>query len=234
MRNVTASSTRAELVDEVGHVTAVAAVQPAEDEPAGERGDEPAAAERVGDAVGERGARDRDHLEPHRLVEPAARRRSDGQRSEHARRDAADDAPADLLDDEAHDSPALWLPSSASPIARAMNSSGTHSPSLRPLSTLSPCRIREGRRASVTTAWPSAASVGASTIASTSASANESEDSSARRRACRRRSSAAARSRAAARARPARGAARARRCGRRRRRARASARPRRPPGSATC
>ena len=34
--------------------------------------------------------------------------------------------------------------------------------------------MRDGRRGSVTTAWPSAASVGASTIASTSASASES------------------------------------------------------------
>ena len=52
-----------------------------------------------------------------------------------------------------------------------MKNSGTQSPSLSPLSTFSPWRIREGTRSSETTAWPSAASVHASTIASTSASA---------------------------------------------------------------
>jgi hypothetical protein len=40
----------------------------------------------------------------------------------------------------------------------------------RPLSTLRPCRIRDGIRSSVTTAWPSAASVQASMIERTSAS----------------------------------------------------------------
>jgi hypothetical protein len=53
----------------------------------------------------------------------------------------------------------------------AMKNSGTHSPSLSPLSTLSPWRMREGTRSSETTAWPSAASVQASAMASTSASA---------------------------------------------------------------
>ena len=52
-----------------------------------------------------------------------------------------------------------------------MKNSGTQSPSLSPLSTFSPWRIREGTRSSETTAWPSAASVHASTIASTTASA---------------------------------------------------------------
>ena len=51
-----------------------------------------------------------------------------------------------------------------------MKNRGTQSPSLSPLSTFSPWRIRDGMRSSVTTAWPSAASVHASTIASTSAS----------------------------------------------------------------
>ena len=51
-----------------------------------------------------------------------------------------------------------------------MKKSGTQIPSLRPLSTLRPCRIRDGIRSSVTTAWPSAASVQASMIDSTSAS----------------------------------------------------------------
>ena len=45
-----------------------------------------------------------------------------------------------------------------------MKNSGTQMPSFRPLSTLRPCRIRDGIRSSVTTAWPSAASVQASMI----------------------------------------------------------------------
>ena len=43
-------------------------------------------------------------------------------------------------------------------------------PSLSPLSTFSPWRIRPGTRGSVTTAWPNAASVGANTIARITAS----------------------------------------------------------------
>ena len=59
---------------------------------------------------------------------------------------------------------------STSAIATAANSSGTQMPSLSPLSTLSPWRIRCGTRGSVTTACPSAASVGASTTARITAS----------------------------------------------------------------
>ena len=59
---------------------------------------------------------------------------------------------------------------STSATATAANSSGTQMPSLRPLSTLSPWRIRCGTRGSVTTACPSAASVGASTTARITAS----------------------------------------------------------------
>ena len=56
-------------------------------------------------------------------------------------------------------------------------------PSLRPLSTLRPCRIAlRDAAASVTTAWPSAASVGASRTARTSASCSESEPKQATRR----------------------------------------------------
>ena len=65
---------------------------------------------------------------------------------------------------------AVTVPSSHSARASAMKKSGTQIPSLRPLSTLRPCRIRDGIRSSVTTAWPSAASVQASMIDSTSAS----------------------------------------------------------------
>jgi hypothetical protein len=64
----------------------------------------------------------------------------------------------------------LEISDSTSAIATAANSSGTQMPSLRPLSTLSPCRIRCGTRGSVTTACPSAASVGASTTARITAS----------------------------------------------------------------
>ena len=59
---------------------------------------------------------------------------------------------------------------STSAIATAANSSGTQMPSLSPLSTLSPWRMRCGTRGSVTTACPSAASVGASTTARITAS----------------------------------------------------------------
>ena len=59
---------------------------------------------------------------------------------------------------------------STSAIATAANSSGTQMPSLRPLSTLRAWRMRCGTRGSVTTAWPSAASVGASTTARITAS----------------------------------------------------------------
>ena len=55
-----------------------------------------------------------------------------------------------------------------------MKKSGTQMPSLRPLSTFSPWRTRERQRGSVTTAWPSAASVGARMIASRRASGHES------------------------------------------------------------
>ena len=59
---------------------------------------------------------------------------------------------------------------STSATATAAKSSGTQMPSLRPLSTLRPWRIRAGTRGSVTTACPSAASVGASTTPRISAS----------------------------------------------------------------
>ena len=55
--------------------------------------------------------------------------------------------------------------------ATAANTNGTQIPSLSPLSTLSPWRIRAGMRGSVTTACPSAASVGAKTTARMTASA---------------------------------------------------------------
>ena len=53
--------------------------------------------------------------------------------------------------------PALRPPEisdSTSATATAANSSGTQIPSLSPLSTLSPWRIRSGTRSSLTTAWP--------------------------------------------------------------------------------
>ena len=60
----------------------------------------------------------------------------------------------------------LWV----SAIVIAISSNGTQIPSLSPLSTLSPWRTRTGTRGSVTTASPSAASVGARTMASRIAS----------------------------------------------------------------
>ena len=56
-----------------------------------------------------------------------------------------------------------------------MKNSGTQIPSFRPLSTLRPWRTRSGSRGSVTTACPSAASVGARMTASRSASGHDSE-----------------------------------------------------------
>ena len=92
-----------------------------------------------------------------------------------ARATPAEEAVADRLEDEPQRLPDAEPPASASPSAIAMNSSGTQIPSFSPLSTLSPCRIRDGSRGSVTTAWPSAASVGASTMARTSASLQASD-----------------------------------------------------------
>ena len=62
------------------------------------------------------------------------------------------------------------IPDSTSATATAANSSGTQIPSLRPLSTFSPWRILPGMRGWVTTACPSAASVGARTTARITAS----------------------------------------------------------------
>ena len=61
-------------------------------------------------------------------------------------------------------------PPSADANANAMSNSGTQSPSFSPLSTFSPCRIRDGTRSSDTTVWPSAASVGATAMARRAAS----------------------------------------------------------------
>ena len=68
---------------------------------------------------------------------------------------------------------------STSATATAANSSGTQMPSLSPLSTFSPWRIRAGMRGSVTTACPSAASVGARTTARITASSTVSAPRSA-------------------------------------------------------
>ena len=59
-----------------------------------------------------------------------------------------------------------------------MNSSGTQIPSFSPDSTFSPCRMREGRRGSMTTACPSAASVGARITARIRSSARLNEPNS--------------------------------------------------------
>src|SRR5690348_2362896 len=62
----------------------------------------------------------------------------------------------------------------------AMPKSGTQRPSLSPLSTLRPWRTSDGRLGRVTTDWPSAASVGASTIARISASGHSSDPNTTR------------------------------------------------------
>ena len=66
-------------------------------------------------------------------------------------------------------------PALACAIASTMKNRGTQIPSFSPLSTFSPWRTREGRRGSVTTACPSAASVGARITARRSASGHESD-----------------------------------------------------------
>ena len=68
--------------------------------------------------------------------------------------------------------------SSSSANATAANNNGTQTPSFKPLSTLSPWRTRDGSRLSDTTVWPSAASVGARSTASTIASKNSSSGKS--------------------------------------------------------
>src|SRR4051794_2854699 len=78
--------------------------------------------------------------------------------------------------------PALRPPEisdSTSAAATAAKSSGTQIPSLSPLSTLRPWRMRAGSRGSVTTACPSAASVGASTTARITASSTVSSPKTA-------------------------------------------------------
>ena len=102
-------------------------------------------------------------------------------------------------------------------MASAMNSSGTQMPSLRPLSTLSPWRIRDGRRGSVTTAWPSAASVGRAPPRGPAPPGPQLAEERRGERRPRARSSAAGRCRAGARARRTRAAASAGRCATRRR-----------------
>jgi len=75
--------------------------------------------------------------------------------------------------------PSLSSPDCASAAASATKSRGTQIPSLRPLSTFSPWRMRDGRLGSVTTACPSAASVGARRMPTTRASTSVSEGKSA-------------------------------------------------------
>ena len=113
----------------------------------------------------------RDHLTPgtvdHVLAAGVDDHRSDQKRGG----DAADDAEADLIQEQASAPvrpPEILEVTSAA--ATAAKSSGTQIPSLRPLSTSRAWRIRPGTRGSVTTAWPRAASVGARMIAMIAAS----------------------------------------------------------------
>ena len=121
----------------------------------------------LADPVGERGAGRRDDLPPRR---PRSGPRRPAWRDDRGDTDAGDDpaqhAVADLLEQQrARRCGRRRSSDLTSASATAANSSGTQIPSLSPLSTLSPWRIRCGTRGSVTTACPSAASVGASTIA---------------------------------------------------------------------
>ena len=112
--------------------------------PGDEGGDEAAAAERRGEPVGERavatGTTAARRLRSGRGV--AATR--DDQRAGDAGDRAEEHAVADRLDHEHERAVRLAVPASASAIASAMNSSGTQMPSLSPISTFRPCRMREG------------------------------------------------------------------------------------------
>ena len=121
----------------------------------------------VGDPVGERRAGGRDHLPPGVRDQVAA--------AGVARRSPPSAAPADDAAERRRSRSPRAAACAALRPSRDLrfdvggrdgaNSSGTQIPSLSPLSTLSPWRIRPGTRGSVTTAWPSAASVGARTTA---------------------------------------------------------------------
>ena len=111
---VTALSTWPPVSTRYGRLGAVRPVTDAEDEPADERGDEPAPAERSRDPVRERGCRKRDHLQPVLGHEPPPLDEAEDDRAERAGGDAADDPPADLLDHEPHGVRAVIAWSSAS------------------------------------------------------------------------------------------------------------------------
>ena len=127
------------LFEEERHLAPDLAAEPAEDGAADEGGDEPAAAHPHGQAVGERGPRDRDDLKPDRVDEAARDAHPDHDAAASPANDAADASVADLLEHEvARAAPFPIAPSSASATAIAIRRSGTQMPSLSPLSTLRP------------------------------------------------------------------------------------------------
>ena len=152
----------------------IAPVGGAEHRAGHERRDEAGAVQRDRDPVGERGAGDRDHRPP--LGRDQATRAGVGQeqRDQQTRDDAARARRSRVPRPAA--SPRCGRrrsPTRRRPPRPRRTTAGRRSPSLSPLSTLSPWRIRSGTRSSLTTACPSAASVGARTTPRITASQNE-------------------------------------------------------------
>jgi hypothetical protein len=90
---------RSRLLQEVHDLVRAPAQQPAEHHPAGERRDEPGAAERRRDAVGERRSCDRADLEPRRIDGAQALRREHGGSRGRPRDRPGQEPVADLLQD---------------------------------------------------------------------------------------------------------------------------------------
>ena len=90
----------ARLLEEVAHLAPDLAAQPAEDGPADERGDEPAAVHPDRQPVGERGPGDRDDLNPDRIDEAARDTHPDHGCGREPRDHAADASIPDLLEHE--------------------------------------------------------------------------------------------------------------------------------------
>ena len=88
------------LLEEERHIAPDLATQPSEDGAADEGGDEPAAAHPHGESVRERGACDRDHLQPDRIDESARDSHPDHDRGRDPREHASNDSVADLLEHE--------------------------------------------------------------------------------------------------------------------------------------
>ena len=137
----------------------------------------------IGDAVGERGARGRDHLPPGSAIRSAPAGVDDDRRDHEPADDTAEHAVADLLQQERSGAATAGdRRDSTSASATAANSSGHADPVVEPALDVQPLADALGTRGSVTTAWPSAASVGARTTARISASSTVSWPNSTPRR----------------------------------------------------